>query len=296
MNQIVVIAGLPIDAYDRLFRESRKRLLPNGHIIAKPVKWAGYDPHLTTEYIKDAYNHILTLREGAAVSISVLYVDYGTDVTATFLESFFPFALVRPVRPIEPDVARTVKDRNARLNDYHAYLEAELDVLKKRIPVIRHFTSVHNLTPLLLPYANFSGAEFQEMVRRLYGLLGVHPDPSTLLDSEIATFLAQYPRVYPKSEGHHRLGHHCLSDGKLYFKSPGGDRHGFFRPGRDPGHMQTCLLNARSRLGGSYAHNFHFDCEPTSGGLNKTYPNCHAAPTPPKKQHVNIAPNDYIIG
>jgi len=296
VKQVVIIAGLQTDSYDRFSRESRKRLLPNGHIIAKPVKWAGHDRSMTTEYIKNIYDYIITLAEGEDVSISVLYVDYGADSAYSFIDAFFPFALVRPMCPIEPDVTRTIRDKNSRLNDYQRYLEEELSEIKDRVLVVKSFTNIHNLTPLLLPCANFFGPEFKDMLRRLYDRLGVHHDPVTLVNDEIAAFLARYPRVYPQPTGHHRQGHHCLSDGKLYFKSPGKDRHGFFRPGQDRGHVPTCLLNARSRLGGSYAHNFHFDCEPTSGSLDKTYPNCHGAPVPPKKQHVNIAPNDYIIG
>jgi hypothetical protein len=47
-------------------------------------------------------------------------------------------------------------------------------------------------------------------------------------------------------------------------------------------------------LGGHYDYDFHFDCAPV-GTLDATYPNCHSARVAPKQEHVNIAPNDFII-
>jgi hypothetical protein len=81
----------------------------------------------------------------------------------------------------------------------------------------------------------------------------------------------------------------------LYFKSPGSDRHGFFRHPPDPAHHPECLLKARSRLGSPFRHTFHYDCTGVHGRLAATYPNCHGDPVCPKPTHVNIAPSDYVI-
>ncbi len=54
------------------------------------------------------------------------------------------------------------------------------------------------------------------------------------------------------------------------------------------------MLAARSRFGGSYAHDLHYDCQPVTL-LAATYPNCHGEGTPSKAAHVNICPNDYIV-
>jgi len=193
------------------------------------------------------------------------------------------------------DVDLNAHDLRTRLNAYQKVVEKELDELKKRTAIVRQFTHIQNLTPLLLPLNNFISADYQAMMRRLFEQLGTHDDPSSFLKDEMNDFFKRHPRTYPSAGGRHGKGQHCLTDGIHHFKSPGRHRHGFYRPTRDHEHPMVCLLNARSRLGGAYSHNFHFDCEAISGGLNRHYPNCHGAPCPPKENHVNIAPNDYII-
>lgn len=130
----------------------------------------------------------------------------------------------------------------------------------------------------------------RSMLLRLFRNIGVHERPEQLIDAEVAAFLQTHPFV--KAKGDRR----CLSDRVLFFRSPGSHRHGYYRHtiSRDP-HDSLCLLNARSRLGGAYDHSFHFDCEPVSGTLSKHYPNCHNQNASPKREHVNIAPNDYVI-
>jgi len=230
------------------------------------------------------------------VSISALYVDHGAAIVDPLLDALYPFALVRPLRPIGPDVPRTRNERDRRLNQFQEYLERELVALRRQTDVVRAHTRLHNLNPLLLPRANFKGRDLDAMVRRLYDTLGSATDPAALMRAEVDGFLRVHPKVHPSPEGRHTAGQHCLSDGTLYFGSPGRHRHGHFRPGRDKGHAPTCLLNSRSRLGGSFAHDFHFDCKAVKGGLNRTYPNCHGEGIAPKEHHVNIAPSDYVIG
>ena len=101
-------------------------------------------------------------------------------------------------------------------------------------------------------------------------------------------FERQHPKVKPPNRDHS-----CYSDKRLYFCSPGGDRHGYFRHDAK-GHDATCLLAARSRFGGSFAHDLHYDCQPVDG-LAAEYSNCHGVSTPSKPTYVNICPNDYII-
>lgn len=293
MLNAVVIAGLSVPAHDRLRKESSQRLVPNGHLFVKPVKDGNYNQEQANAYIKDIYKAILNkikMKEDEEVSVSLLYVDYKNQSTSQFIWRFFPFAMARPINPLAFEGKVSVNHRNASLNRYQNYLENELSEMIRRTKIVRGFTHIHNLTPLLLPINNFVSDKYKNIMRRLYEKLGTDGDPKALLEREIAAFVKYHPLTRPTGSQHY------FSDDIHYFKSPGRHRHGFYRPSRDPGHPEQCLLNARSRLGGSYSHDFHFDCQAKQGALNKHYPNCHNAPCEPKKQHVNIAPNDYIIG
>jgi hypothetical protein len=50
MQHLVVAAGLRVPAYDRLKKESFRRLVPTGQLFARPVHWSGYDPDQAQSY------------------------------------------------------------------------------------------------------------------------------------------------------------------------------------------------------------------------------------------------------
>jgi hypothetical protein len=88
-------------------------------------------------YIREIHEYILSQAEGVEVSISVLYVDYQNDCTHEFINSFFPFAIVRPITPFQMDVNISPHQSRAQLNDYQNVFEKELNELKKRTAVVR---------------------------------------------------------------------------------------------------------------------------------------------------------------
>ena len=229
-------------------------------------------------------------RESAEAAVLVAYVDFGDTSTERFVGAFFPFALTRPIEELDLSSTRNKREVNERLNAYAEYVAKEVLELRNRARRVRAHTNVHNLTPLLLPLRNFASKELDGMLRRLFDGLGTDQDPNGLLREEVDRFIVAHPRTTPPD-----ADRHCLCNGTLYFKSPGKHRHGFYRHSKDKGHEPTCLLNARSRLGGSYDYKFHYDCTPVRGKLAAHYPNCHGAPCEPKPTHVNIAPNDCII-
>ena len=295
MFDVVLIAGVPLGVFDRLVAQSGRKFAPDGRCIPKPSLWNGYEDGLENRFINDIQNYILTLPEKSRVSISMLYVDHENASTRRFVSSFFPFALVRPVPPMAPVTHQLTRQKeNQKLNAYLNFLETEFEELKRRRSVIKLQTNVHNLTPLLLPPRNFRHAAFYQMLRCLYDVAGVCPNLESSLSKEISTFFKDCPRVFPPSEGSYPRGQHCMSDGVLYFSSPGKDRHGYFRIRDTMRHEPSCLLNARSRLGGWYDHSLHYDCKPVRGSLNRTYENCHSECIPPAGGHVNISPNDFI--
>ena len=282
----VVIAGLSVPGFDAVAAMRPRRLAPSGELLLLPVKQPGYPAAQAASYHKRLYDRIVKLKEDEPVSLTLAYVDYGDASTATFIEAFAPFALVRPIRPITPDFAATPS--RGEIRNYQDYLADEAKELRNRASRISEFTNIRNLSPFLLPHTNFASRHHRKLINLLFWRLGTAPDITKLLRTASNNFERHHPRVKPPNSNYS-----CYSDKHLYFCSPGGDRHGYFRH-HAGGHAPTCLLAARSRFGGSYAHDLHYDCQPVTS-LAANYPNCHEEATPPKAAHVNICPNDYII-
>ncbi|MGQ3049839.1 MAG: hypothetical protein ACT6Q8_24310 [Niveispirillum sp.] len=288
MVTYIVIAGLSVDGFDALTAESKERIAPSGKLFAFPVKLPGYSKNHALKYQEQMRDKILELPETTMVSITIAYVNYGDQTTTAFVDAFRPFALVRPINPFVNGVAGTQISKAAR-REYGKYLADEAQELRARAKVISEFTHIRNTTPYLLPYKNFKSRHHYEMITRLYNQLGTHDNVTELMKAEANQFSQHHPRIPPPGQRDT-----CFSDGRLYFRSPGRNRHGYFRHEAGGDHHPSCLLAARSRLGGSYSHDLHYDCLPVNQ-LADSYPNCHDTPTASKKSHVNICPNDYII-
>jgi len=282
----IVIAGLSVAGFDALKAMRERRLAPSGNLFSAPVKRPGYPQQQAGIYHQRMHARIVKLAEKEPVSLTLAYVDYGDVTTAAFVEAFKPFVLARPIRPITMDFeARPSGDE---ISTYQEYLAEEATDLRNRASRVGEFTHIRNLSPFLLPLTNFHSRYHRLLISALYSNLGVVDDVPRYMRKAADNFERRHPRVKSPSSGYS-----CYSDKRLYFCSPGGDRHGYFRHDAK-GHLPTCVLAARSRFGGSFAHDLHYDCQPVTT-LAANYPNCHGALTPPKAKHVNICPNDYII-
>ena len=135
-----------------------------------------------------------------------------------------------------------------------SYLVAQAEELRSRASRVSEFTNIANVTPFLLPYENFQSRYHRDMVERLYNCLGVVDDISSIMESEKDAFTRHHPRVRPP-----KGQPSCYSDNRLFFKSPGRARHGYFRHTHGQGHHPSCLLAARCRFGGSYPHDLHLN-------------------------------------
>lgn len=275
----IVIAGLSVAGFDELRKESEKKLAPLGTLFAWPVKKPGYPRDAALRYQEAMRDRILALSETTQISVTIAYVDYADETTKQFIDAFRPFALIRPIESLDEQRTRRA---------YREYLADQAKHLRDRANRISEFTNIANLTPFLLPYRNFESRHYREMVERLYNSLGVVDDVASVMQAEKNSITQYHPRVIPPG-----AKHSCYSDGRLFFKSPGRDRHGYFRHTGDQVHSPSCLLAARCRFGGSYPHNLHYDCVPVMQ-LRTSYPNCHGAETRHGSNHVNICPNDYI--
>lgn len=283
------MAGLSVPAFDAMRRVSGNRFAPDGALLSTPVSRPGYPAHQARKYLDEIFAKLVSLPEDQRVGVTLLYVDYGDDSTKEFVRAFFPFALPRNILPFSVPAGANKYELAAAQRQYADYLFVETHELRQRSYLVKEQLDVFNLTPLLLPRGNFKSHHLQTLLERIFWSAGSTDDPARLLLDAIAQFKRHHPRIYPPKENQS-----CFSDGSLFFRSPGKHRHGFFRHVANLGHVEACLINARSRLGSSYDYRFHYDCV-AAQRLAKAYPNCHNAVMPPKPTHVNIAPNDYII-
>lgn len=289
MKTVMILAGLSVEAHDRIRRENASSFAPNGKLIVKPLPSEGYTAAYAKTIIDEAHSYVHSLKENDEACILMCYVGGQDNAENTFLANFFPFALVRNINPIDTSTANSKNEKNKILNDYFRYILSETIQLRGISRSVKEKTEIRNLTPLLLPVVNFRSDVFIGLMNSLFHNLGRSTNVSLLLQNSIDEFFRHHPKARPNGDRRY-----CFSDGRMYFKSPGSDRHGFRRT-NGTGHTNTCLLNARSRLGGTFDHQFHYDCSAVKGSLAAGYPNCHGVLTPPKPTHVNIAPNDYII-
>lgn len=291
MTHTIVIAGLSVPAFDRIRKESESRIAPGGRLVVAPNHDnKRYALRHAEDLLAKAHQIAAKLDENKKFTTLLLYADFGDETTEQLLEKFFPFCLPLAFQPFEAPENASRRVLNEHLNKFAERILSSSRSLRARSREITDFTSVANLTPLLLPVRNFKSKALIKLLRHLYRNLAVTNEPRDLVDNAVRAFFAECPRT--RAPGQER---HCFSDGHYYFQSPGKARHGYFRNGNSGNHNRTCLLNARSRVGGSYDYKLHYDCIPTKGKLKATYDNCHGAPTAPKSTHVNIAPNDYIV-
>jgi hypothetical protein len=286
---VVVLAGLSVPAFDAVRRVSSNRFAPDGELLSTPVSRPGYPAHQARKYLSDIFAKLIKLPEDQRVGVTLLYVDYGDHSTKDFVRAFFPFALPRAISPFSVPSGIGKQELAAAQRRYVEYISAEAQELRQRAYLVKEQLDVYNLTPLLLPSENFRSPHLHNLLEGIFWSAGLSSDLPVLLKNATSEFKRHHPRVYPPEDNRS-----CFSDGSLFFRSPGKHRHGFFRHLAVQGHVEACLINARSRLGSSYDYRFHYDCV-AAHRLANAYPNCHSVGMPPKPTHVNIAPNDYII-
>ncbi|WP_315751878.1 MULTISPECIES: hypothetical protein [unclassified Bradyrhizobium] len=291
MVHALVIAGLSAELFDRVKQISGKTLAPDGLPIISPLPaHSRYDSKYIQKLITATYGYAKQRNETEPFSTLLLYVDYKDQSTSDLLATFFPFSLAYPLPAPDFSQARTRPQIRNVLNEFAKQVTEAAIELRRIARTVSEFTNVQNLTPLLLPLRNFASVKLRSILDDLYGNLPRVADRKPYIESVVKSFIADHPRVRPPGQDRH-----CFSDGRLFFKSPGRDRHGHFRNAAADNHAMICLLNARSRIGGHYPADFHYDCVPVRNGLASDYPNCHAMRTAPgRATHVNISPNDFV--
>lgn len=287
MSYVLLVAGASNSTIGTISAISGKLLAPDGEVIRLPLK--GNDACYTSKYVnmlvKSTCDSLSRRSESEPVSVLLLYLNLQNGTEKCLLDAFFPMAL-----PLGIDMQRTSgKDGLLKGKGLRGEVVKGAQRLRKIYPQVSDKTQVANLSPLLLPVRNFRADPLEEMRSALYSGLSTHKSPGELIEEKVKTFKTSHPPVKPPDGKQH-----CYTDGYLFFKSPGRDRHGFFRNSGEGGHADDCIMRARSRLGGSIPYTLHYDCTPVRK-LAKAYLNCHGHSKPPNDRHVNIGPSDFII-
>lgn len=291
MWTVQVFAGTDLALFDLVRSIPLRKIVPNGEIIIEPAKSVGrYDDRHIAALLKKLNIALSARKEDEPVAVQLLYVDHSDGSTRAMLKSFFPFALTRALseKTIRTAHKASVK---AEREEAVAGIVNVCAQLRATASVVRGYTHIANMSPLLLPLKNFAQPYLDQLVEKLFTELGKSEDPKALLDQELAAFEGR--KFLVKSPGSEKK---CFSNGVLYFNSPGRDRHGFFRNASVGHHAPWCLPSARSRFGGSFDYRFHFDVTSANGHIRGKFPDCHGDEVMASKHtHVNIAPNDFVI-
>ena len=285
---LVIIAGAGQALFDALSAQSANLFSPNGALILRPTP-DGLSSNHASVLIEAARVRLKTLAETVAINTVVLAVTQEDEEDQAFRAAFFPFALYRRVNAPDLANARSKNIQNRVLNTFVIELQRIAVGARHRADLVKGAVSKANMSALILPTRNFRREELLFMLHAVFDQAATVDDLDALLRASETEFSRLVPFVTPPG-----ADRRCYCDGRHYFKSPGRHRHGFYQNSKDGAHGQSCLLNARSRLGGALLHDFHFDCQPVKR-LDARYPDCHDAPRPPREKHVNIAPSDGII-
>jgi hypothetical protein len=290
---IFVVAGVPGDLFAR-FQQIITKIFGDGHlVVSKPLRprFDGkYHPigadgdRLVADLADRAERNPSILEGGCAV---VVLSSPNVDVSEC-VARFKPFAL--PVVLTLPVPTLTVGGAGLRtMNVLADSMRRALPTLRKSIKIMNsELSSRRNRTPLLLPLRNFSSDILPNEVGALYSALG----KTDTAAERIKAACARIEGLHPFTS---RGGPSFYDKKGVRFKAPGRAIHGQKTVGGE-GHLPSCLLNSRLRLGGHYESGFHYDCTMGErGALEGTFPNCHGAQCAKAGHpHLNIYTNDFI--
>ena len=238
-----MIAGLATPVFDRLKKESDNLIAPGGSLFVRPnLSSHCYSKQHSHDLIRNLYEHTAALKEEKRTAILLLYVDFEDDTTRLLLEQFYPFSLPVPLSRfvVEDDLSK--RALNERLNLAIDEILSASRRAREISRIVSGFTEISNLSPLLLPCRNFRSSSLEILLKSLYCHLSEAENPKTLIEDAISNFFSKTPRVYAPGDSRH-----SFSDGQLYFRSPGKNRHGFFRIGSAGARWPTWGLHCIGR-------------------------------------------------
>ncbi|WP_298018622.1 hypothetical protein [uncultured Parasphingopyxis sp.] len=290
MKNLVALCGFEAQVVNEIRRRSSKRFA--GKNSFPLIILENEDPYAYSEkYISNVHSQMCRKISGHKIldkiRILAVFVDYRNADTERLVKSFFPFAMLAPVRYFDP-VSNAKFEERRKLVEYVNMLETSTNRGLKKCGQVEDYFAGKRFCNLFLPIRNFRSKVLCDIIDRIQSDAANSNDIYDLLQKGDKELNSAYPRL--KDQGKPSV----KDERRLIFSSPGNDRHGMADRLVKP-HNPICLLSARARFGGGLDPLFHFDCTPERGGLPDTFPNCHDRPTRPKSEkHVNIAANDYV--
>ena len=291
VQTIVCVAGLPHEVAEAI--RSMSPAIFTGDKTNLPILRGIKQPYtfrqgMSDYYLSEIAKRLELLRTTEDVGVALAYANSPGPDTESFVNAFFPYAVVAPFEPFDPDSL----DERFRCNARNLFIGSVQDLVSKlrdRVSLVRDTLSGQNFSPLTLPLRNFRSDMLQPALKEIFETLGSCENPRQVLDDGISSL----KRAHPVARQGGQLAYFS-DDRELRFRSPGKNRHGMARALAES-HQPSCLINARARLGGPLDAHFHYDCDYARRDLDGSYPNCHGtACKPSKRTHVNIAPNDSI--
>jgi len=285
-------AGIPREYIDTVYRNTKSFCGEDVAYVAETVKpIANYYRTKHAKFFIDHFENRLASDHHNALSDTAFAVIYvSTHIEAQdFARRLFPALITVPVEWTASGHNATTRGQSAQ--ELIVLLRSAVLKLRVSLPVLKkELTEQVNRTPWLLPHLNFHSTALQRNLESIQARIGYGDAASGVLGEAKRDFLLNHPfqRVGDKVRA-------CFVDDKgVEFHTPGRDRHGFARPGREK-HPPMCLVAGRRRLGTPYDRAFHYDCARGSGRLRGEFVSCHVAPSQLEGDpHLNIAPNNFV--
>lgn len=297
MLHLFVLAGVPMALASIVTSSDLKKAAgERGHILLKASLDNAGCLYYSVEYVNKL---VICCKKWIAqrgvdeqFSVSLIYANDGGPGSRLLVSKFSEFSLVADFHPLA--VPRTGNERRRIFKKFIPRLQSICSSLRSRGKIMcDHVHSSMRRTPLLLPLRNFNSQNLNHVISRI--MLGAYDAHN--LDQFIKEAILEFNRSAStyKPDGSPRR-YYCNVDG-LVFVTPGNHQlHGIVHDNRGgSGHLASCYIHGRVRLGGSFNPRFHYDCSPMRGDLKSHYKSCHGQDVRPKAPtHVNIAPNDWI--
>jgi len=290
---IFVVAGVPADLFGR-FQQLAKKVFGEGHlVIAKPIRArpdGKFAPDMAygQRLVSDLANRIILSPEIARDGCGVILLASPNLDIRDCAQCFEPFAL--SVALDLPIPTLTIGHAGSRtMNAIAEKVRSAAVTLRRGVKAMNsEISSRKNRTPLLLPIRNFSSDVLTAEISSLHFSLASADAPAERIRAACMRIEQSHPFTKPGGGSFYdRRG--------VRFKVPGRALHGSKATVGD-GHLPSCLLNSRLRLGGHSDAGFHYDCTQGSNGvLSGAFPNCHGACREyAGHPHLNIYPNDFL--
>jgi hypothetical protein len=290
---LFLFGGVPEIYFDRLVARATKQLagdfftgLPLYQSPERGYRVDGrYCANLVATLVRFVEGRPQSLEKGLGVVL--LLREWEREGFDAF---FWPFALCK-TECVRETISRAGIGAERSANVYATTALSAANALRQPVrAVTSEFATRLRRTPLLLPLRHFDSHHLQTLLEETWRAATNRVALTEAIRAVCARFEASHPFA--------RRGRGGIFENLrgVQFAAPGrNDFHGKRSNLRTDPHNNDCFLNARVRLGGSFADGFHYDCTRGKSNYEGVFKNCHDAEAHYMgKPHLNVFPNDFI--